>query len=66
MAKALIAANLRELAARDLAEAALLVDAAGEHGALGLYKRMGFELESREFIFERSANDPQPPVDASQ
>ena len=51
VASALIAANLRELKARGMTEAALGVDTENPTGALGVYERMGFRPVRREAAY---------------
>jgi GNAT superfamily N-acetyltransferase len=53
VASALIAANLRELRARGMTEAALGVDADSLTGALGVYERMGFQVTRRETLYRK-------------
>lgn len=53
IAGALIAMSLRELAARGMTEAALGVDTDNPTGAFHLYTRLGFELQTREAVYEK-------------
>lgn len=53
VAHALIAANLRELKARGMTEAALGVDADSLTGALGVYEDMGFQVTRRETLYRK-------------
>jgi ribosomal protein S18 acetylase RimI-like enzyme len=53
VARALIAANLRELKARGMTEAALGVDADNLTGALGVYESMGFEVARRQTVYRK-------------
>jgi GNAT superfamily N-acetyltransferase len=53
VARALMAANLRELKARGMTEAALGVDADSLTGALDVYKSMGFEVVRREAVYRK-------------
>ncbi|HEY5629937.1 MAG TPA: GNAT family N-acetyltransferase [Candidatus Limnocylindrales bacterium] len=55
VATALIGRNLRLLAERGMTEAALTVDAENLTGALGLYRRVGFEPRRTNLVFERQA-----------
>lgn len=55
LASALIGRNLRLLAERGMAEAALSVDAENLTGALRLYEKMGFEVRKTQLIHERDA-----------
>jgi hypothetical protein len=48
-----MAANLRELKARGMTEAALGVDADSLTGALDVYKSMGFEVVRREAVYRK-------------
>jgi mycothiol synthase len=54
VAKALIAANLRELKARGMTEAALGVDAENPTGALRVYESMGFRVVKREIVYRKA------------
>jgi mycothiol synthase len=53
VAHALIAANLRELKARGMTEAALGVDTENPTGALGVYEAMGFRPVHREAVYRK-------------
>jgi len=53
VARALIAANLRELKARGMTEAALGVDTESPTGALGVYEAMGFRPVQREAVYRK-------------
>jgi ribosomal protein S18 acetylase RimI-like enzyme len=53
LATALIAASLARLRERGMTSAALGVDADNPSGALGLYERMGFEVELRSTAWRR-------------
>jgi ribosomal protein S18 acetylase RimI-like enzyme len=53
VARALMAANLRELKARGMTEADLGVDADSLTGALGVYESMGFEVARRETVYRK-------------
>ena len=53
LARALIAANLRELKARGMTEAALGVDSENITGALQLYESMGFRVVKRSALYRK-------------
>jgi len=54
LARALIAASLRELKVRGMTEAALGVDTDNHSGALHLYKSMGYRADKRFSIYRKS------------
>ncbi len=54
VARALMAANLRELQARGMTEAALGVDTENPTGALGVYESMGFRPVKREAVYRKN------------
>jgi ribosomal protein S18 acetylase RimI-like enzyme len=58
LAKAMCAASLRVLRDRGMEEACLSVDAANPSGALGLYERLGFEVDRRWYAFGRPVDRP--------
>ena len=60
LARALIAASLRELKARGMTEAALAVDSESLTGALRVYESMGFHLVRRNRVW-RKAMPASPP-----
>ncbi|HEX5015767.1 MAG TPA: GNAT family N-acetyltransferase [Candidatus Limnocylindrales bacterium] len=53
LATALIDSSIAALRERGMTEAALGVDAANESGALRLYRKAGFEIESRETVWRK-------------
>ena len=57
LARALISASMEGLRERGMTEGALGVDAENESGALRLYERAGFGVESRETVYRK----PLPP-----
>jgi mycothiol synthase len=54
VAAALMAANMRELKARGMTEAALGVDTENVTGALQLYERMGFRPVTKEYMYRKA------------
>ena len=58
LARALISASLDALRERGMTEGGLGVDTENESGALGLYERAGFAIESRETVWRKPLTTP--------